>query len=340
MVAVAFGLLVPLLAACGSSGSSAARLDAASAVATSIPAKVPAGTTLRVGDQVQLQETVLASGAQDHGFPYSVKWASFIGGPSMLQAFHANAIDVGFVADTPLIFAQAAHQDVVAVAAWASEHGSDELVAAPGSHITSWADLKGKRVAYQQGTVLEATVLQGLEQANLTLHDLKSVNLPFTQIVAALQNGSVDAGILAPPLDGGYLSSHPDAKVIERPDNLTARVSFLVASRRALQDPAKAAAIRDYILRLGRAYNAIRANPGEFVQRFYVEQYHLTPTAGRALLAKLGTSSFVPLTGALVPAQQALADLYLKAGEVPSKLDAKQEFDLSFAKVIQQVIAQ
>ena len=339
-------LALVTFAACGSAASShpaGAKKSAAgaiSATATSIPTRVPAGTELRVGDQLQLLQTVLSTGGQSSGLPYRVKWASFIGGPSMLQAFHAGAIDVGFVADTPLIFAQAAGQDVVAVAGWATEHGTNELVATPKSGISSWRDVKGKRIAFQRGTSAEATVLQGLKRAGLTLHDIKVVDLPFTQIAASLQGGSVDAGILAPPLDTAYLKANPGAKVVDRPDDLTARVSFLIASKAALREPAKAAAIRDYILRLGRAFTAIKTRPDQFVQRFYVEKYHLTAAAGRELLAKTGSSSFIPLSGALVPAQQALADLYTDAGEIPSRLDAAAEFDSSFAKVIDEVIAQ
>ena len=70
----------------------------------------------------------------------------------MLQAFHAGAIDAGFVADTPLIFAQAAHQDVVAdrgVGQRARQRTSSSP--RPSSGINSWADLKGKKVAFQQG---------------------------------------------------------------------------------------------------------------------------------------------------------------------------------------------
>lgn len=327
------------ISGCGSNASSGSSSKSQPAAATNVPSSIPPGTTLRVGDQVQLQQTVLSSGGQDSGIPYSIQWAGFVGGPSMLQAFHAGAIDIGFVANTPLVFAQAAHQDVVAVAAWASQHGGNELIAAPGSGIGSWRDLKGKKVAYQQGTSGEATLLQGLHEAGLTLHDVKSVNLPFTQISAALQGGSVPAGILAPPLDSSYLTSHPGAKVVDRPQDLGSRVSYLIASKAAIDDAGKAAALRDYILRLGRAFDTIRANPDAFVQRFYVEKYHLTPAAGRALLQQLGTSSFVDLSSELVAAQQKVADLYSDAGEIPTKLDASKEFDRRFADVVRQAAA-
>ena len=143
-------------------------------------------------------------------------------------------------------------------------------------------------------------------------------------------------GILAPPLDSGYLTSHPGAKVVDRPEDLGSRVSYLIASKSAIDNPAKAAALRDYILRLGRAFKAIKADPDTFVQRFYVEKYHLTLTAGRGLLEQLGSSSFVDFSGELVTAQQRVADLFSDAGEIPIKLDASKEFDARFADVVRQ----
>lgn len=331
------------LTGCGSSNSAQASsaIDsstkpAAGGSASSIPATVPSGTTLRVGDQLEFQKTLLEVGGQDTAIPYKLEWSGFIGGPPMLQAFHAGAIDAGFVADTPLILAQAAHQDVVAVAAWASGHGTNELIAAPDSGINSWADLKGKKVALQRGTSAEATVLQGLDRVGLKLSDIDVVDLPFTQVSAALQGGSVQAGILVPPLDTAYLKSNPGAKVVDRPDNLTARVNFLIAKKSAIDDPAKAAAIRDYILRLGRAFAKIKANPDPFIEKFYVGQYHLTLAAGRALLAQTGASSFVEFTPELNTAQQELADLFHDAGEIPDKVDAPQEFDSRFADAVRQ----
>jgi len=329
------------LSGCGSSSSSSSGTSGADGAQSdgatpTVADRVPAGTTLRVADQLQLLETVLSTASNDAAFPYKVDYSNFVGGPPMLQAFHAGAVDIGFVADTPLIFAQAAKQDIVGVAAWAPEHGSEELIATPGSNISSWADLKGKKVAYQRGTLLEAVLLQGLKSADLSLDDITSVNLPVTQIAAALQGGSVQAAILAPPLDTAYLSSHPSAKVVARPDDITDRVSFIVASKSALADPGKVAAIQDYVVRLIRSYGFIAKNPDAWVKNFYVAQYHMTQAAGAALLARSGPSKAVALPGTLVPAQQALADLYEDAGEIPAKLDAAGEFDGRFNAAIQR----
>jgi sulfonate transport system substrate-binding protein len=333
-VLIAVSALAVACSGCSSSGS-AETSDAA----TTIPKTVPAGTTLRVGDQLEYLQTILSASGEDRAIPYKVKWAGFIGGPPMLQAFHAGAIDAGFVASTPLIFAQAAHQDVVAIAGWVTAHGGQELVAAPGSGINSWADLKGKNVAFQKGTSAEATVLKGLHGVNLSLGDIKAVDLPITQISAAFQGGSVDAGILVAPLDTAYLKSNPGAKVVDRPSDLAARASFLIADKSALEKPATAAALRDFIVRFGKALLAIKANPDQFVEKFYVAKYGMTLAAGKALLAQSGATAMIPLSGDLIPAQQELADLYHAAGEIPEKLDVAQEFDNRYAGAIREVSA-
>ncbi len=324
--------LVTFASACSSGSSKATAANTAPVAAL---AAVPAGTTLRFGDQLDYMKNVLGAGRQDSSFPYSLKYASFVGGPPMLQAFQAGALDAGWVADTPLIFAQAAHQDVVAVAAWETEHDVQELIAAPGTNINTWSDLKGKKVAYQQGTSLEAVLLEGLHGAGMSLSDIKSVTLPVTQVSAALQSGSVDAGILAPPLDSAYLSSHPGAKVVDRPDEAPLRLSFLIASKKALNDPAKAAAIRDYAQRIVRALKTIHANPDPWIQKFYVGEYHLSPAAGRQLFDLAGAVTFVSLPGDLLADQQTLADLYTAANELPGKLDVSAEFDGRFNDAVQ-----
>ncbi|HVM67996.1 MAG TPA: ABC transporter substrate-binding protein [Acidimicrobiales bacterium] len=324
-----------VLAGCssGSHRSSTAPLATAAAaapVAATVPLSVPPGTTLRVADQLQVLEQELSASGQDTKFPYAVQYANFVGGPPMLQAFQAGAVDIGFVADTPLIFAQAARQNIVGVAAWAPQHSSDALVVPPGSTISSWSQLKNKKVAYQQGTVLEAVVLQGLHSAGLTLKDITTVNLPTTQISTALQGGSVDAGLLADPLTSVYLGQHPGARVVERPDDITDRVTFIIASKASLTNPGKEAAIADYLGRLERALTWINNNQATWARDFYVAKYKLPLALGERLMTETGPNAFIDLPGSLTAAQQSLADLYLAAGEIPTHLDTSAEFDGRF----------
>jgi sulfonate transport system substrate-binding protein len=142
---------------------------------------IPADTTRRIGDQLNGLQILLKSDHKDI-FPFTVDWASFSGGPAMLQAFQSNAIDIGIVGSTPPIFAQAAHQDVVAGAAYETAPSADDLVSAPGEAVSECKALKGQSVVYQQGTIADAVVLAGLHSVRLKLSDRKTVNLPSTDV--------------------------------------------------------------------------------------------------------------------------------------------------------------
>lgn len=75
--------------------------------------------------------------------------------------------------------------------------GNDAIIAAPG--ITTIADLKGKRVAVEQGTVDHFLLLLALEKAGLTEKDIQFTPLLTDAAAAAFLSGRVDAvGVFAP----------------------------------------------------------------------------------------------------------------------------------------------
>jgi sulfonate transport system substrate-binding protein len=338
---VAAVLLGVPLAACSSTASTRTG-DSSPAAATpaaqvSAPATVPAGTTLRVGDQLDYLKNILHVAGQDQGFPYKVAYSAFIGGPPMLQAFQAGAVDAGFIGSTPLIFAQAGKQDIVAVAGWATPNGPYRLLSSPGgTSITGWADLKGKRVAYQQGTALEAALIQALDKVGLKLSDITTVNVPTTQVSSALQSKAADAGISVEPLTSVYLRSNPTAKVITKTDAITDRSSFFIASKKTLDDPARSAALADYVERLVKAFAYLKTHPDALAQVVYVKQYHLPLSRAQELVKETGAASFIALPGEVEAAQQKLADLFQANGEVPTKVDVSAEFDSRFNTLVEK----
>jgi sulfonate transport system substrate-binding protein len=331
---------VLLLGLCGTSGASTLRVNA-SASQASTSQKIPPGTVLHVGEQLSNLKTILSLAGEDKNFPYQVQYSEFVGGPAMLQAFEGGALDLGFVQSTPLIFAQSAGQSLFAVAGWASTGSFYGLVSSPGhSSIRSWADLKGKTVAYQVGTALEAALLVGLKSAGLNLSDITSVNLPATQIAAALQGGSADVGIEVEPLLSAYLASNPTAHVITRPSAITDKAEFLVASSSALNSPAVSAAMADYISRLVKAYAYLRAHPQAVIQSVYIKQYGLTPARAAAVAKLVGPTSFFTLPGAILPQQQELANLFAATGAIPGRIDVAKEFNARFNTLITSVQGQ
>ena len=75
--------------------------------------------------------------------------------------------------------------------------GNDQIIAAPG--IATVADLKGKKVAAEQGTVDHYLLLLALEKAGLTEKDVTFTPLLTDAAAAAFVAGQVDAvGVFAP----------------------------------------------------------------------------------------------------------------------------------------------
>lgn len=335
-------LAVPLLVVAACSSDASTRADAAdegpttTAAPVRVPETIPEGVTLRVGDQLDYLQTVLGLAGEDQELPYEVEYASFIGGPPMLQAFQGDAIDIGFVGSTPLIFAQAAGQEITAIAGWASEAGGYDLIAAPGSGIEGWDDLAGKRVAYQRGTAGEAALLQALDTAGVDPSEITAVDVAQTQVASTLQGGSADAGLSIEPLTSAYLDGNEGSASVARAREITDRSSFLIATTATLDDEGRSAALADYLARLVRSFTYLEDHQDEVADGVYVETYGLTPERATEIQAENGPTSFYPLPDDIVDAQQRLADLFVAAGQIPTELDVSAEFDTRFNDLVEQ----
>jgi len=66
------------------------------------------------------------------------------------------------------------------------------LGARPDAGIASIADLEGKKIAFQRGTIFELSLSRILEQAGLDNDDVKIFDLQGADQVAAIQSGDVD----------------------------------------------------------------------------------------------------------------------------------------------------
>ncbi|HMJ76769.1 MAG TPA: ABC transporter substrate-binding protein [Iamia sp.] len=339
LLALAFALLG---AAC--SGEASTRADAAvegpttTAEPVTVPETIPDGVTLRVGDQLDYLQTVLGLAGEDEDLPYDVEYASFVGGPPMLQAFQGDAIDIGFVGSTPLIFAQAAGQDIVAVAGWASETASFYgLVTAPGvDDVEGWEDVRGKRIAYQRGTAGEAVLLQSLDEAGIAFDEITPVDVSQLQVAATLQGGGADLGISIEPLTSGFLAANEGAAQVARADRITDRSQFLIATRATLDDEGRSAALADYLSRVVRSFGYLRDHPDAVAEGVFAEIYGLSPDRAAELQAENGVTSFYALPGEILEAQQHLADLFVEAGQIPEELDVAAEFDNRFNELVAQ----
>ena len=336
---LALALFAVTAGACSSEASTRAGASDDGPTTTAAPvttaATIPDGVTLRIGDQLDYLKTVLAISGEDQGLPYTLEYANFVGGPPMLQAFQGGALDAGFTASTPLIFAQAADQQIAAIAGWAPEKGLGGLITTDPD-IEDWADLKGKRVAYQRGTSAEAAVLTGLDEAGLSPEDITTVDVPIIQVSSTIKGGSADAGISTEPLISQFVTDTPGGRVAIAANDLTDRSSFLIATREALADEGVSAALADYVARLVRAFHWLGENRQALADSVFAEQYGLTPERATELAQRNGKTTFFELPGQIGEPQQALADRFHAAGQIPTELDTSKEFDTRFNELVKK----
>lgn len=129
------------------------------------------------------------------GTPVTLQW--FDGYLDSINALNAGQLDCNSqtLGDTISSIAGGAELQVVLTNDYST--GNDQIIAAPG--IKSVADLKGKRVAAEEGTVDHYLLLLGLKKAGLSAKDITFVPLETGAAAAAFVAGKVDAvGVFAP----------------------------------------------------------------------------------------------------------------------------------------------
>ncbi|TCK22165.1 ABC transporter substrate-binding protein [Pseudonocardia endophytica] len=321
-----------LLSACGGGGGAELAADAP------LPTQVPPGTELVIADQAEAQQVALKASGELGRLPFTPRFANFTGGPAILEAFRAGAADIASVGDTPPIQALVAGDDVPIVLAKQNDPSSTQLAVAPGRPIRKLADLRGAKIAYAEGTAQQVIVLRALAKAGLTTADVQLVRLQLGDFNDAVRTGQVDVAVLneprltrflteAGPRGGGVIDPAETA-------DTSSGLNYLYARRAALQDPAKAAAIRAYVQHYIAAQQWVNTHNAEWVQQYYVDNQGIPAADGKRIIDSLGPSSFPRLDTALVARQQNTIDVMARAGELPRPATAADGFDLRFDQVV------
>ncbi len=288
---------------------------------------IPPGTTLRIGDQGGGLETPLKLAGELDAVPYDTEFATFASGPLVNEAFAADAIDIGIMGDTPALLSYAAGLDTVVVGIRSSDGVAQTLVAAPGSGIETLADLKGRKVAWATGTSQHGFVLRALDSIGLTQDDVEQVDVPLTDVANVLAGGQADAAVLYEVFRPPYIDEHPGAVELVTLKDFIPSYTYLLASRKAVEDPAKAAAIEDFVTRLVRSGQWVDENPDAFIQAYYVDGQKQTPEYGKQAYDSQGFTEWIEPAGQAQIDQQEQADLFYEAGFLPEKVDLGPQFD-------------
>ena len=317
----------PLLSRLVRFAAAVAAIAAALAVASCQGRKTDSQVVLKIASQKGgTKSLVLASKALD-GAPYRVEWSEFPSAQTLLEAVSAGAADAGAVGDAPFLFAYAAGSKIkVVMATRASAGGSSTaILVREGSPIRTPADLKGKTIATGRGSIGHYLALRVLEQAGLSVGDVKFVFLSPGDAKAAFASGSIDAWSTWGSYVG-FARLHDHVRVLADGRGLLSGVGYEAASDAAIAG--KREALADFLGRLTKAQAWESTHQADYAAVLAKE----TGLPVDVALFTVSQARGVPTPIDTSIKEEALATLghFVKAGVIPATPNIEGAFDPSF----------
>ncbi|MDZ8183510.1 MAG: ABC transporter substrate-binding protein [Nostoc sp. ChiSLP02] len=161
-----------------------------------------------------------------------LKW--FDGYLDSINALRAGQLNANTQTLNDTISSVAAGSDQVIVLVNDNSTGNDKIIAREG--INSIADLKGKKIAVEEGTVDHFLLLLGLSKVGLTQSDIQFQPLETGAAAAAFVAGQVDAVGVFAPFTTKALSRSGSKELFSSKDFPGAIPDHLVVSRKLINE--------------------------------------------------------------------------------------------------------
>ena len=106
---------------------------------------------------------------------------------------------------------------------------ADAIIA--GKDVTSIADLKGKQVAFEEGTTSDILLKYALAKNNMTINDVQPVPMPAADAGSALIAGKVPVAVTYEPYLTAAMKQNPDVKLLFPASNDPGLISDVLVVR-------------------------------------------------------------------------------------------------------------
>lgn len=308
------------------------------AASSALPTVVPPDTSIGIADTQQ--RVALRLSGLDNRFDFNINWANISGGPDVLTAWRAKAIDLGSCGGIPPLSALSNGVDVRIVAFRYRTIPAYTLAIAPKGNIRDLGDLKGKKIAFsasqEQGLfVLQAIKLGGLQRSDVTL-----VNLKSSEFQNALSSNQIDAAPISEPQLTTYLTLFGrDGAIALKPD-IPATPTTITALVDSLDDPAKLAAIQAYAHAWYASIVWAHEHRAEWIDGYYVKDQHVSADDGGRIVDALGAPAFAAASWDKARDIIQQADEFLADEGVVKTLDVETVLDRRFEPIAAQVVPQ
>lgn len=314
-----------------------AALISATAVLSSLPAlAADKSSKLVVADQSELVRNLLDASGERKNLDFAVDFPNFAGGPAILEAIRAGALDIAYVGDTPPIQARASGTLLPIVGTFTREVAQYRLTSRPGLVINKLSELKGKKVSYVEGSGRQVFLIEALNRAGLKLTEVNLVNLRVADLPDAIRSGTVDVAVLQEPHVTRLVKQVGASPVLDPEERkLLPSTSYFYARPEALADPAKVEEIKKFLTAFVRAGKWSNDHDKEWAKFYFTDFQRVSADDTDAILK--GQSPLIFQTSVeAIPHHQKLIDILYQAGSIKEQFDAKGSFVDTFDATIQQ----
>lgn len=277
--------------------------------------------SLVLGDQAGgLRALFEASRALD-GAPFAHRWANFQGAAPLFEAQRSAAVDTAVAGDLPVLAAAVGRTPLKIVAARVGKPDSLGIVVQPDSRLASVADLRGRTVVVSsaRGSISQYQLYGALEEAGVPRAEVTVKFVLPTDAAAAFASKQIDAWAIFDPYY--TIALQQGGRILRDGRGINTALGFITASEAALADPAKRAAIAQFLERLARAGEWALANP-EAYARAYSQLTRLPIESARIITGRAAVDCR-PVGEEHIAALQAVADRSARDGILPARVDVR-----------------
>jgi sulfonate transport system substrate-binding protein len=247
---------------------------------------------------------------------YTVQWKEFPSGLPLLEALNGGSIDIGHSGDAPLLFAQAAGIPFQIFAASNPSPESTGVVVPKDSSVHTFAELKGKTMAFAKGSSAHLVVAQLLAREGMTFADIKPVYLEPPDARAAFEAKAVDSWAVWDPflaaaeVEGG-------ARLIVNGAGLNGHREFYFGRAEFLKANPK---VVEVVMAVLSETGAQAKRDPKATADFLAEKLGITPAVMERSELRKQRYFAQPITTEVVNEQQAAANIFLRLGLMPKAI--------------------
>ncbi len=319
-------------------------LTTLSAAQCGAPAATPAPAATTVPAAVPVVELKLATQpwigygpwyvAQEKGFfekrGLKVELVEFATDQDLNSGLAAGRFDGANIATHTSAILRDAGVDIKAVLLMDASYEADAIIA--GESINAIADLKGKKVAFEEGTTSDILLTYALGQNGMSKADINAVPMPAADAGAAAIAGQVDAAVTYEPYISAALAKGGGYRILYSAKEKPGLISdVLVFPAKTLQ--AKPDAVKSLLLAWQDAYDFLQANPDEgqqIIAKAVGSDLEEFKTAWKGVKLYSLADNKKMFAGEIEETYQQVGQVLVASGGVKAVPDPAQVFDASY----------